>query len=403
MRLPFIVLAMVLLQSISTAQPKLDFTFTVDSESFESERKFYVHVPDRYVESTRDTFGVVYVLDAQSRSFYDNAKSIIDYLVWGYQITPVIVVGIHTENRGNEFIPKNKSLDENDENNSGQAQQLRDHIKNEIFPIIRDSFRVNDFKAIIGHSRGGAFIANTVFGEDRDMFNGYIAISPAMHYLDRQILKEAESQIQANVEFNKFYYCSYGTVGENERYFGPQVQYLDSLWSAHPNESVEWRTKEFPSSTHWTVVAASIVDGMQEMNRVYTTDQYTVETMVAAGQNIRTAINNYESMQRRKLKFGIPVNAGELSYFASQFMEEENHSVAMDLIEESIARDPLYFRAYTIKAYAYSTLGKKDKAIETCDHALSLINANADSLSEEVVERWTSRITGTKEDISSKE
>ena len=161
-------------------EPTYDVTYTQPSAAFNKDRTFYVHVPELFYE-TEEAFGVIYVLDAQAASFYNQAKSIADYLVWSSHLFPVIVVGIHSDNRGTEFIPKDRSQPLDSEDNNGQAQVLRDHLKNEVFPLIQQNYRVNDFRALIGHSRGGAFVANTLFSDQKDLFNAYIAISPAMH------------------------------------------------------------------------------------------------------------------------------------------------------------------------------------------------------------------------------
>ncbi|MEO0626821.1 MAG: alpha/beta hydrolase-fold protein, partial [Bacteroidota bacterium] len=146
----FMVLILILLSfSNVQAQDQMDFDYKIQSEAFGTERQFYVHLPERYYRNDLDSFGILFVLDAQSDTYYNNASGITDYLVNNYQIFPLIVVGVHSENRGSEFIPLDRSLDPGDSDNYGQAEMLREHISQEIWPVVQENFRVNEFKAIV--------------------------------------------------------------------------------------------------------------------------------------------------------------------------------------------------------------------------------------------------------------
>lgn len=373
--------------SFAFSQNKYDFTYTIQSDAFQKERKFYVHVPERYYEQPEDNFGVIYVLDGQGREYYNNAKNIIDYLVWSYQIMPVIVVGIHSDNRGTEFVPKDRTLQDNDPDNSGQAHLLTQHIKQEVFPMIRDSFRVSSFKALIGHSRGGAFVANTLFSENKDMFNAYIGISPGMHYINKQILNDAEKMIKNEDPFHKFYFCSYGTVGSLEKYFKPQVDFLDSLLIAHPNPTLIWKKKEFKETSHWTVVAPSLSYGLLEMNRAFTVDQYTIEKF-AETQHVPMAeqIDAYFKNQQETLGYTIPLDAGSLRYYGNQQSEFEQYARAIELYDLALELDPDNVRTYMNQAWAYRSLEDKENARTIYQKVLEVLKENKMGWEKEAID-----------------
>ena len=374
--------------STNIAQEQYDFDYKIESKAFEKERKFYVHVHEDYYLDTADHFGVVYVLDAQAAAFYNNAKSIIDYLVWSRQIAPMIVVGIHSDNRGREFIPLDRSLAADDKDNRGQAEKLRDHIENEIFPLISKDFRVNDFRALIGHSRGGAFVANTIFGDKKDMFDAYIAISPGMHYLNGQILNDAQEMITNGEEFHKFYYCTYGTVGELEKSFKPKVNFLDSLFRAHPNNTIEWRQKEITGKTHWGVVAPSVADGIIEMNRAYQADQFLIEQFAKVGAiSISEMVDLYHSQQKERLGKLFPVPAFKLRYYGNQFQEMGNYENALELYNMAIETDKNETRAYIGMGDTYVTIKEYDKAEKIYNAGLEALESHKSNLSEKEYER----------------
>ncbi len=393
MKNTLLTLALLFVFGNAFSQDKFDFTYTLQSEAFQKERKFYVHVPERYYEKKDDQFGVIYVLDGQGREYYNNAKSIIDYLVWSYQIMPVIVVGIHSDNRNTEFIPKNSALPEDEPHNSGQAHLLTQHIQKEIFPMIRDSFRVNEFRALIGHSRGGNFVANTIFSENKDMFNAYLAISPGMHYVNRQILNEAETMIKNGTEFHKFYFCSHGTVGSIEKFFEPQVELLDSLLNAHPTPTLVWKKKAFEGTSHWTVVAPSLSYGLLEMNRAFTVDQYLIEKFAdEKTKTIAEQIEAYSRQQQKNLGYFIPALAGDLRYYANELSEDGNYTKAIELFDLSLELDPDNLRTYMNQAWAYQSLNDNRKARVNYHKILSILEANKMEWEEDEIKKWKKNI-----------
>lgn len=385
------------------AQNKFDFDYNINSKVFNTERKFYVHIPDDYYKNQSDSLGVIYILDSQAKAFYNNAKGIIDYLGWGYQIPKMIVVGIHSENRHKEFIPLDRSKDNEDPENIGQAEKLRMHLKDEIFPILQKEFRTNKFKAIIGHSRAGAFIANTVFSDSHDLFNAYIAISPGMHYLNRQILDDAQSMIKEKVEFNNFYYCTHGTVGSLESYFAPQVNYLDSLFKVHPNNTIHWKTKEITGNTHWSVVAPSIVEGLMEMNRAYQIDQLLIEKFARnKGISLKEQFETYYEQQEQMLNYTIPLKAPDLRYYGNEMMELGRHTQALELYNLSLEVDKNQIRTYFDKAGALIQLKDIVAAKKVYEIAEKILAINKAQLEKEQLDKYKESLQKKIESIKIK-
>lgn len=388
MRTILIIFCITIFQLSVSAQNKYDFEFKIESKAFDKERKFYVHVPERYYENPDEKFGVIYILDGQGREYYNQAKAIIDYMVWSYQIMPFIVVGIHSDDRGPEFVPKDRKLAMDDSNNNGEAQLLQAHIEEEIFPIIEDSFRVKDFRAIVGHSRGGAFTATTLFSDKRDMFHAYISISPGMHYINNQILNDAKSLIQAGTKFNKFYLCTHGTVGELEKYFKPQVEYIDSLLKAHPNESLVWHKKEFTGATHWTQVAPAMTYGIVEMNRAFQADEYLIQNFAEhKDKSIKKQIDDYYEEQQIKLGMTFPIEASSYRYYGNQHSEFEDYESAIELYKLSQEIEPDNYNLQSGMAWAYRQMDRKEDAITCYNKSLDILESGTHSFSKENVVR----------------
>lgn len=249
-----------------------DITHVISSDAFGEERTIRVHLPRRYLRTT-DTFMVIYALDAQAKWYWDMAKDNVAYLVDNYQVLPTIIVGIVSANRGTEFLPAPRDTTIK-QNTNGVAHLLQQHLREEVIPLIDSLYRVNTTRAIVGHSRGGAFIGHTLFSDQNDLFDAYVGISPALGYLNNQILDDAASVLANGESLPKFLYCTHGTVGDLERRSSQQVAHLDSLISAYPNEQLSWDWTQIDETTHWTVVIPSWNRALMKLSRAYGVDQY---------------------------------------------------------------------------------------------------------------------------------
>ncbi len=371
------------------SQETQDFEYTIASEAFGKERKIYVHVPESYYESPDAQFATVYVLDAQAASFYNNAKGIVDYLVWGYQVMPMIVVGIHSDNRGTEFVPQDRSLAADNEDNTGTAHLLQKHFKEEVIPLVEEKFRVNQLRAIVGHSRGGCFVTHTLFSDQNELFDAYLAISPGLHYINNQVMNDAQQQIQEKRTFKKFYYASVGSVGDLEHFFTPQVQRIDSLWKAHPNPSIHWESKQFEGTTHWTTVAPSLAHGIVAMNRAYQPDLYLIEEFAKNDEtSLAAQLETYYAQQKKALGYLFPADYKSLRYFGRKLAEMEKYEKAIELYDLCIAEEPNEIRTYSNKGWAYQELNKPAKAIATYEAALKILGREGAEVAVGDVEKW---------------
>lgn len=157
-----------------------------------------ISLPASYDKSNKK-YPVVYLMDSQwdfplltalyGQQYYD-----------GF-IPEVIIVGITWGGtkpnpdslRARDYTPTNeKRLPQ-----SGGADKFLLVIKNEIFPLVEKEYRVdaND-KTLIGCSLGGLFTMYSLFTHP-EMFNRYIAASPAFTW-DNNVLYKYEEQYQAN-------------------------------------------------------------------------------------------------------------------------------------------------------------------------------------------------------------
>jgi predicted alpha/beta superfamily hydrolase len=157
-----------------------------------------VSLPAGYATSSKK-YPVVYLMDSQwdfplvtalyGQQYFDGfvPELIIVGITWG---------GNHPNPdslRARDYTPTNeKRLPQ-----SGGAEQFLSVIKNEVFPLIEKTYRVdpND-KTLMGCSLGGLFTMYTLFTHPQ-MFNRYVAASPAFMW-DNSVLYQYEKRYYAN-------------------------------------------------------------------------------------------------------------------------------------------------------------------------------------------------------------
>ncbi len=371
------------------AQDRNNIEHLLESEAFGKERSIRVFLPERYFTDSTSSFMVTYVLDAQSDQFWNMAKSNIGYLVRSRCVIPTIAVGIVTESRGSEFEPP--------------AESLTQHFQEEVFPLIAEKYRVNDFKAIIGHSWGGAFVSNTLFGAHRDLFDAYIGVSPSMGYRYNMILNKGDSLLQAGTVFNKFFYCSTGDVGNLEKEFGEQVAFLDSLIPNYPNSNLVWSSSKFEGKDHWSVVIPSVNDALVNMSRNYWADQKRIEIFAQnLGKTIREQVEAFNAEKQATFGFHHPSNARYLRFVGDDFRERGEHEIALEIYDWALDLNPREVRIYWSLGDIYKKQEKMDKVLEVYEKSLGLMHEQKAGFEEkfynDVVEWLEKEISGLKED-----
>lgn len=251
------------------AQP-FEIEHTINSKVFATERKITVYLPPAYYRYPDLKYTITYVLDGQYAPFIDAVEKTIEYNVNAYKITPTIIVGVHSENRGSEFT---MALDPEDPQ-EGRAPALQQHFREEIFPLIDDLYPTKeDYRSIVGHSSGGLFVLSTLFSDQADLFDGYLAISPGFRPGNNRILEVAQEELSAGKTFSKFLYCSTGTVGAREELFGGAVDRLDALLKEYPEHGLSWHHDKLVGFDHWSVVMPSVVRGLLAQTRTFRVDE----------------------------------------------------------------------------------------------------------------------------------
>ena len=146
--------------------------------------ELWISYPYSYETDTEKTYPVIYMADG----YWDAPTLMTTYgnMIFDETIPEFIIVGIgysdHTldynTERCYELTPKGAV----NKKGFGGAQEFLQVIKEEIIPYVENNLRVDpDYRVLSGSSLGGLFTLTAMFTEP-ELFDAYIAVSPAVEF-----------------------------------------------------------------------------------------------------------------------------------------------------------------------------------------------------------------------------
>jgi predicted alpha/beta superfamily hydrolase len=242
-------------------------TLFIKSEIFGKERELQVYFPDEYFKEREEKFKVIYLFDAQNQRIFNYVKGNIELLSMNY-IEPMIIVGIVTEDRWFEFLPKNNNIETLKEYEPpiGGADSLIKHIRNEVEPYISENFRVKNERIGVGHSLGGTFLMyfNTL---ENDFFASNILLSSNFSYDDEQMIERIKifnSSLLKGKDF--FVFSGFGDTYEEK--FNKSLKKINAWFKNHKSEKLNWQYEQLKINDHGKIWLEGIYKGLLKIESI---------------------------------------------------------------------------------------------------------------------------------------
>jgi pimeloyl-ACP methyl ester carboxylesterase len=121
-----------------------------------------------------------------------------------------------------------------------------------------NDYRTSGFNVLMGHSFGGTFAVYSLLTKP-EVFDGYIAISPYLHYAGNYLVKESEVSLKPYKKSRKFFYM---TVGDEPDYFDPLEAFSSSL-REKTKGTVDFQYVKMLAEDHASVPYISLFNGIR--------------------------------------------------------------------------------------------------------------------------------------------
>lgn len=225
-------------------------TIFLESKVYGKQRELQIFVPDEYVWEKDKKFKVIYLFDAQNTRIFNYISGNVQFLSMN-TIEPVIIVGVVTEDRWDEFLTPN-NYDETLERYEppiGHADKLIEHIETEIEPYLKENYRVQDYRLAIGHSLGATFVTYASMKTD-NLFDYNILLSPNYNYDKKQFVNRFKEFVKTDLSKKKEFYFANGFGDKYEKEFEEPLQKVIRILESSENEKISWKYKKLDINNH---------------------------------------------------------------------------------------------------------------------------------------------------------
>jgi predicted alpha/beta superfamily hydrolase len=349
----------------------------IHSEIFGTARKILVYTPWNYNHIPGVKLEVIYVFDAQAREYFDCVHSTFSFLNNGQ--FPMIVVGIVSENRNEDFLPKNKYPETYKHYNGylGDADKFLTFLSDELMPYIDKHYRTLPRRLAVAHSNGATFLMYSLT-QKPDLFDAYIAVSPNWAYDREQPVRRLKKFDSAKILQKKFIYMCNANEGNYWKEWVPArekaISLLNKLQSAH---KIHFDNQDFSASeNHRTVFPIAVFYGLKK----YLDDQYF---------NADHLIAYYSALREQKI---VTFTPDQLNQTAYDFYFNNRLDDAIKILLWANRLFPENLNLYDSLGEMYQHKGNKSEAMKYYKLFKMKLEQSKESLSEDVYNNLKSGI-----------
>lgn len=244
--------------------PKLNIAdeVIIHSEILNEDREIYVYNPASG-ENDTNRYPVLYLMDGDFLT--PVVASQIHALTKIYKfLPPMIIVGINNykHDRGHDLTPTNSLVDidgvvNQNYKSSGGGNVFIEFIERELVPHVESNYNTNSYRILSGMSLGGLMSLHCLV--NKDIFNAYIAVSPASWWDNNYLLKEFDNYFKTNKIDDKKIFIS---ISNEIDVFSESVFKLDSIFTHNVSEN-GYKFNRYPDELHGSGAVKAIYDGLK--------------------------------------------------------------------------------------------------------------------------------------------
>ena len=266
----FIALSIFSTLGIAQTRPATDSLVRTEfySKILGENRRVLVHLPLNYTKEPTKKYPVMYILDGGNQDIHTSDK--IAALAGAEIIPECIIVGIlntQTSRNRDQTPPFMQTETDDLASPLGKGDQFLSFIAKELIPKIDSNYRVNGYKTLTGHSRGGLFVLYT-FQEKPNLFNAWFCYStPVWRFNDMMINKIADFIKKASFKDRNFLFLSAG-ANETENITGG-FKRLNELLNTHPKKNLVVKNYLTPFANHQQNPLFATPKGLAEWGKFY--------------------------------------------------------------------------------------------------------------------------------------
>jgi predicted alpha/beta superfamily hydrolase len=366
---------LVLISSSAQAQaPPGTTALKINSAVLGEERTILVRVPPGY-ETNKQRYPVLYMTDGNAH--IGHTSSTVEFLAQNGRMSELIVVGITNTDRTRDLSPTHVTTTVAGGNSalqfptSGGADKFLKFIETELIPEIEKRYRVHPYRILAGHSLGGLFTIHAMVSRP-ELFNSYVAVSPALQWDNQVAVKRAEDFFKARKEWQATLFMSLGhEPGPIEDGFFQLKQVLEK----NQTKGFEWEVQQLDDEDHGSVVLRSHYLGMRKIFAGWQVPRDPDSGRFAG--DFKSLEEHYQKLSQ-KFRYTVPVPENLINQMGYQSLFAGRSDEAIAIFKTNVERYPDSANVYDSLAEAYERGGQIELAAPLYEKAQMLGQKNQD-------------------------
>jgi len=246
---------------------------TFDSKILGTSQVMNIYVPENFDQaSAHHTYPVIFVNDGHGMQFFHALTGIVKHLSEVERMPKSIVVSLNDTHAPDIYVNKKWSgwtgVDKFEK--YGQPELYIRHLTEEIIPFIKQHYRANDHRTIIGVSGSSLFGLNS-FVQHPEIFNNYIFLASSdvigmglkkgHTFIDA--MAESLSKGQGTREY--LYFADADSDLEGGDRYKQNLAALKDKLSVYKNESFTFDIETIPNENHYAAFLKTMLSAFENM------------------------------------------------------------------------------------------------------------------------------------------
>jgi len=346
----------------------------INSMVLGEERTIFVSTPSSY-DFSSDSYPVMYVLDGWT-GIINFTSGLVNNLADDNLCPEMIIVAIENTVRIRDMSPTKPKYDNKGieikyygDEKLGGADRFLNFIEMELFPFIDKNYRTIPYRIFSGHSAGGMCVTHA-FLSHTDMFNSYIAISPALNWDSNLLNRTAEGKIGSMNLKCKQYYFSVG--GDETPSIVDDAHAFSQTLKIKSPAGLRWKFDYIENEDHGSQSTIATYNGLRF---IYEGWNFDFNKMVAGGL---IAINSFYQELTKRYGYEILPDGNTMNSIGWEVKRAGKHQEAIKILEENTIRHPQFPEAFSYLAEVYSSARNYELAIKSIEKAIELATVQND-------------------------
>ncbi len=341
---------------ISTAMGSVTHDYTkivMQSAILGEERELLIHLPKGYNKGKKH-YPVVFLLDGKRHLPHAIAASNI---LQAESLMPhSIIVGI-SNMRGT----RRRDLSDGRDNFIG-------FIKDEVFSLVTEQYRVTEHKTLFGHSMAGAFTMY-LLATQSNMFDNYIAASPVMQINDAEVI--TKYKVLDSLKVEKPLYFTFGNpVAEGKNRADALNQFVALMQQKTP-KNLSWQYDALPNQVHMTTPYLTLYAGLTYVFADYQTPVYSSLKDYEQRGKLQ-GLKDYYVKRADKYSASADIPENALRNLGFAIFDDGYSDQGLEILKLNVQQYPNSIRALNALAQTYEDVLKPAHALEIYKQAVNV-------------------------------